>query len=82
MRLPGKQGLDEGRHRALKLVDEVTRYPGSQYDDCLMAQWFLEYNLEQLRPVHGDRMPRLSRPSWFGYGEPSVEERFAEAISS
>jgi hypothetical protein len=63
VRLPGAQ---YGRHIALALVDEVTRWPQSTTDDCVMAQWFLEYhfangNLWRDRK----RTPvQLRRPSW------------------
>lgn len=58
---------DPGRYAAMKLIDEVTRYStdGSSAgtDDCMMAQWFLEYHLPTLsRPVAPAK--RLKRPSW------------------
>jgi hypothetical protein len=65
VRLPG--GKITGRLAALKLIDEVTRYPHTSSDDCLMAQWFLEYQLAAgaLRHVGRKREPtRLRRPSW------------------
>lgn len=62
VRLPGKQ-LTEARFTSLKLVDEVTKYPGVRTDDCLMAQWFLEYNLPELLPRMGPP-PRLWKPTW------------------
>ena len=61
VRLPGK---GEGKVRSLKLIDEVTRYPnGTRTDDCVMAQWFLEWNLPNLY------LPKAAaasswRPSW------------------
>ena len=61
VRLPGK---GEGKVRAIKLIDEVTRYPnGTRTDDCVMAQWFLEWNLPNLY------LPKAAsasswRPSW------------------
>jgi hypothetical protein len=56
IRLPGKPG--DGRLAALKLVDEVQRYPHSWTDDQVMAQWFLVSHLPQLavpaynKPLH------------------------------
>lgn len=47
VRLPGKQG-DPGRVAALKLVDEVLRWPNGGTDDCVMAEWFLEWNLPHI----------------------------------
>lgn len=47
VRLPGKQ-RDPGRLGAMKLVDEVTRWPDGSTDDCVMAQWFFEYNLPNI----------------------------------
>ncbi len=51
----------------MKLVDEATRYAtdGSYKgtDDCLMAMWFLEFNLPNIaKPEH--ELPQLPRPSW------------------
>jgi hypothetical protein len=63
VRLPGKQG-DPGRPAALKLVDEVTRWPDGQYDDCVMGEWFLEHNLARLWATPVDAQPRLWRPRW------------------
>ena len=59
-RLPG-QGM--GRVKANPLVTEVTQYPESMTDDCLMAQWFLEYNLPKISMPTGNVKPQ-SRPSW------------------
>jgi len=60
VRLPGK---GEGKVRSMRLIDEVTRYPhGTRTDDCIMAQWFLEWNLPNLY------IPKATvktwRPSW------------------
>lgn len=61
VRLPGK-GM--GRVASLKLIDEVTKWPDSQTDDCVMAQWFLEYHLPRITVPDRSKMPRLWRPSW------------------
>jgi hypothetical protein len=76
IRLPGKvPGL--GRTKAMKLVDEVTRYPQTEYDDCLMAHWFLEWQLPHItRPKGVGR--KLWRPSWVNGQQaiPSAAEQF------
>lgn len=61
VRLPGS-GM--GRPASLKLVDEVTRWPDGQYDDCVMAQWFLEHNLPRMGGTPLEKQPRLWRTSW------------------
>jgi hypothetical protein len=63
VRLPGK-GM--GRVVSLKLVDEVTRYPGGTYDDQVLAQWFGEWNLPTLLRPDLSKMHKLRRPSWMG----------------
>jgi hypothetical protein len=62
IRLPGK-GIS--RTASLKLIYEATRYPDVSTTDCLMAQYFLEFNLPSLSKVRKE-MPRLARPSWMG----------------
>jgi hypothetical protein len=64
VRLPG--GRLTGRIAALKLVDEVTRYPQSTTDDCLMAQWFLEHQLAngQLMRITEHEPIVMRRPTW------------------
>jgi hypothetical protein len=64
VRLPGARA-NRGRFASLYLVNEVTRYPDTPTDDCVMAQWFLEYHLNRLRnagakigSIYGDM------PSW------------------
>lgn len=47
VRLPGKQG-NPGRIAAMKLVDEVTSWPDGGTTDCVMAQWFFEYQLPNI----------------------------------
>lgn len=61
IRLPDKAGA--AHLASLKLIDEVTRYPDSSTDDCVMAQWFFEFHLPTLsKPKHTAQ--RLSRPSF------------------
>lgn len=62
VRLPGRQG-SSGRLAALKLVEEVTHWPDWRTEDCVMAQWFLEWRLPQLVPSAAP-IPRQNRPSW------------------
>lgn len=62
VRLPGKDG-DPGRMASLKLIHEATHYPDVSTDDCLMAQWFLEWNLPHLAHERHDHAPQ-PRPSW------------------
>jgi len=68
VRLPGK---GEGKTQALKLIDEVTKYPnGTRTDDCVMAQWFFEWNIPNLY------LPKTAaatqwRPSWVKNARPN-----------
>jgi hypothetical protein len=61
VRLPG---APNARLTALKLVDEVTRYPEGGSDDCVMAQWFLEWNLPRLFRPANTQPTLLRRPAW------------------
>lgn len=61
VRLPGK-GI--ARIQSLRLVDEVTRYPNAATTDCLMGQWFFEYNLDTIYTARPTNQPRLKRPGW------------------
>lgn len=63
VRLPGK---GQGRLGSLKLVDEVTRYPQTATDDCLMAQWFGEHHIANgaLHKTTDHEPTILRRPSW------------------
>ena len=56
-------GKGEGKTRSMKLIDEVTKYPHGRTDDCVMAEWFFEWNLPSFI------MPKQQavsawRPSW------------------
>jgi hypothetical protein len=66
IRLPGKQGT-AARIHSLLLINEVTKWnpegTGSRTDDCVMAQWFLEHNLERLY-TPSIESPLQQRPSW------------------
>jgi hypothetical protein len=73
VRLPGK---GEGKLRSMKLIEEVTRYPnGTRTDDCVMAQWFLEWNLPHLYlPISS--APKSWRPSWVKAAKLNTNLRF------
>jgi hypothetical protein len=51
----------------LLLVNEVTKWnpegTGSRTDDCVMAQWFVEHNLEKLYTPMLEPVKQW-RPSW------------------
>lgn len=63
VRLPRKQG--PARLASQKLIDEVTHWPDWTTDDAVMAHWFLEWNLPNLRPRQ-QQQPKQWRPSWLG----------------
>ena len=66
IRLAGKQHTDARPH-SLLLVNEVTKWnpegTGSRTDDCVMAQWFVEHNLEKLYTPMLEPVKQW-RPSW------------------
>jgi len=76
VRLPGKQRT-EARPHSLLLVNEVTRWnpegTGARTDDCVMAQWFLEHNLEKLYVPQGIGVQQW-RPTWIK-GQDSIDAR-------
>lgn len=64
VRLPG---AGQGRITSMPLVREVLRWPHAPSDDCVLSEWFLEFNLAQIqrraRATRGGVVdPR--RPSW------------------
>ena len=63
IRLPGRFD-DPGRTKALRLVDELLRWPEGSTDDCVMAHWFLEWNLPKLTAPDRRNMPKPGRPTW------------------
>lgn len=67
VRLPGKVKVDGGaapaKQTSMRLVDEVCRWPDSSTDDCVLAHWFLEFNLPRIAPPKVD-IPKAKRPSW------------------
>lgn len=60
VRLPGR---GEGKVVSMRLVDEVTRYPHGRTDDCVMAEWFFEWNLPNLVIPKG-MYAKAWRPKW------------------
>lgn len=56
-------GKGEGKTRSMKLIDEVTRYPHARTDDCVMAQWFFEWNLPNLYAPKTQSV-KAWRPNW------------------
>lgn len=65
-RLPGrKDALVTPTGGVSSLTKELTRYPDSSTDDCIMADWFLEYNLQFLvRSTTGHPSLYSDIPSW------------------
>ena len=74
VRLPGKP-YSQGKANALSLAKEVTHYPQSSTSDCLMAQWFFEWQLP-----HIFRPPRPAahawRPSWAAGDNKTMADKF------
>lgn len=68
VRLPGTK---QGQFVSEDLYLQVTRYPDAVYDDCVMAHWFLEYQLQHLvkRARRGIQIYK-DIPSWINR-EPS-----------
>lgn len=64
IRLPGKSARGNPHHSVMRLVNEVLRYPNSATVDCVMSQWFGEFNADKLyAPPPVMRTPQW-RPSW------------------
>lgn len=63
VRLPYKRN-SLGWTCSQKLIAELTSYPGGRTDDCVMAHWFLEWQLPHIYspPIAGDQ--KQWRPSW------------------
>lgn len=66
VRLPCGSNLhgEMARLNSLKLVDEVTRYPDSTYDDTVMAMWMGVYNLQRIFRRTRTEGRKARRPSW------------------
>ena len=56
-------GKGEGKVRSMRLIDEVTRYPHGRTDDCVMAEWFFEWNLPNIY-VPPSVAVKAWRPTW------------------
>jgi len=56
-------GKGEGKTRSMKLIDEVTRYPHGRTDDCVMAEWFFEWNLPNIYAPQTQSV-KAWRPTW------------------
>lgn len=61
VRLPN--AYPHGKRASQPLVDEVTKWPEGATEDCVMAQWFFEYQLRNLK-LHQARRPTRSQPSF------------------
>jgi hypothetical protein len=64
VRLPGDKAT-MSRQAVWPLVQEVTTYPDGSTDDCVMSQWFGEYNLQNL-VAGATKVGTIwtDRPSW------------------
>lgn len=65
-RLPGaKDALVTPTGGVSSLTKELTRYPQSSTDDCIMADWFFEYNLQfMVSPAKKPTSLYNDMPSW------------------
>jgi len=65
-RLPGaKDALVTPTGGVSSLTRELTRYPQSSTDDCIMADWFFEYNLQFMVPKQKPKTSLYNdMPSW------------------
>lgn len=67
VRLPWKD--EAGRQASMKLIYEVLRWPNGSRDDCVMAQWFLEWQLGTnalFKPTSSEPPRRANMPKWMG----------------
>ena len=56
-------GKGEGKVRSMRLIDEVTKYPHGRTDDCVMAEWFFEWNLPNIY-LPQNKSVAAWRPKW------------------
>jgi hypothetical protein len=63
-RLPYKRNSD-GFIASMKLINELTTYPHGRTDDCVMADWFGEWNLPKIYAPEVAQGKQW-RPSWSG----------------
>lgn len=59
--LPWDMGY--GQKASKHLVDELLKWPGGNTEDCVMANWFMEFHLPQLQYFY-ESVPEATRPSW------------------
>lgn len=62
VRLPYKRN-SHGFNCSMNLIDELTTYPHGRTDDCVMANWFLEWNLPRIYSPETAEGKQW-RPSW------------------
>jgi energy-coupling factor transporter ATP-binding protein EcfA2 len=56
-------GKGEGKVRSMALIKEVTEYPHGRTDDCVMAEWFFEWNLPSIY-LPQNKSVAAWRPKW------------------
>jgi hypothetical protein len=64
VRLPAGGFGEHARRASMALVNEVTRYPDSATEDCVLMHWFLEWHLPRLFPKRVAVPVPARRPSW------------------
>lgn len=62
IRLPNKPNSPSA-YKVRNLIEEVTTWPDGRSDDCVLAEWFLEWNLRNIMPAAAP-MPKFWRPTW------------------
>ena len=72
VRLPYKRNSD-GWIASTHLITEATTYPHGATDDCVMAHWFLEWNLPRIYSAN-ESDGKMWRPSWAS-GVPDLHRR-------
>lgn len=78
LRLPGTY---EARLECRPLVDEATSWPYNQTTDCVMAQWFGEYNLPTILNATADPPEYRSwRPTWMLQNQDPGQAHAADAL--
>lgn len=55
---------EETRMALQPMIGELTHYPYSDTDDCLMTHWFLHWNRHHLFVPASAEIQRMARPSW------------------
>ena len=57
-------GDSEGRKMTDLLAKEVIPYPSGDYDDILMALWFIKFNYRRLKPAFFSNTPETPNQGW------------------